>query len=115
MELAHVLARRGHRLRQGPLRRVVLLLLLWRSCVRQRVYLEGLRRDQLLVVLGLRLRRQGPSLVRSLEVPRILLGLHVPLIVVKSGRVRHLVRIRVLRAVQPVEPVVRLPVEPGLR
>ena len=64
------------------------------------------------MLLWLALRRQPTWL--AFKIPRILLSLHMPLVVVKSSGVRHLIGVRVLRAVQPVERFILLPVEPGL-
>ena len=38
-----------------------------------------------------------------LEVPMVLLSFHVSLVIIKSGRVSHLVRFRVFRAVKTID------------
>ena len=109
VHLAHVLTCRRHCLRQRALSRI---LQVPRRVRARHISRDDLARDKLLMLLWLTLRRQPTWL--AFKIPRILLGLHMPLVVVKSSGVRHLIGVRVLRAVQPVERFILLPVEPGL-
>ena len=107
----HVLASGTDYVGEGPLSRstrvavvhVMRLLLLGFLTVR-----EDLR------VLGLRTRARLALHVPLLAAMVLLCDLHVPLVVIKGRRVRHLVYLwRIHRAVQALD--LRPPIEPGLR
>ena len=92
MQLAHVLSCRSDSLGQRALSCV--LLMTRSSCAWDMRITKNIGLDKLLVVLRLTLRWQ--SIRCAFKIPGVLLRLYMPLVVVKSRRMRHLVRIRVL-------------------